>query len=337
MENNIESFTTEKQCEYKGEIYSVRDNGKIKRHPRKGKRQRKDDNIWTFGKKNEDNGYMYIGGHRIHIIVATAFYGGKDSKIFVVDHIDTNRCNNRVENLRWLTRLENALLNPDTIKRIKYLCDGDIQKFIHNPSCLRDLAETNKDLTWMRTVTPEEAANAYNNIMAMAQRPTTGFTQNKNKEISRNTEWIFEKHYQQNNTINNQEVSKALTPQTALQMNWKTPTEFPCCPASFKNHGLSEYFDNMIPGKIFSKNKWSAHEVIDKAYIENESIILVITKDRNVDALKPFGLIKILFSGEQFIHESVSTFFEKNGVRKRFIEIQGLKWDGEDSIDNYCN
>ncbi|MBQ5790819.1 MAG: HNH endonuclease, partial [Thermoguttaceae bacterium] len=34
---------------------------------------------------------------------ATAFYGAHDPTKFVVDHKDTNRCNNRVENLRWFT------------------------------------------------------------------------------------------------------------------------------------------------------------------------------------------------------------------------------------------
>ncbi|WP_294143305.1 HNH endonuclease signature motif containing protein [uncultured Sanguibacteroides sp.] len=37
---------------------------------------------------------------------------GSGHGIYVVDHIDTNRQNNRIENLRWLTKLENVLLNP---------------------------------------------------------------------------------------------------------------------------------------------------------------------------------------------------------------------------------
>lgn len=48
--------------------------------------------------------------------IATAFHGEPPSPQYVVDHIDTNCRNNRPENLRWLTRLENALMNPITRK-----------------------------------------------------------------------------------------------------------------------------------------------------------------------------------------------------------------------------
>ena len=108
---NVSDYTEEKVCKYKDEVYSVRDNGAVMRLSPEGKKTRPLDNVWTFGKKSVSNGYMTIGSHRVHIIVATAFYGAKDSKIYVVDHIDTNRCNNRTENLRWLTKLENILLN----------------------------------------------------------------------------------------------------------------------------------------------------------------------------------------------------------------------------------
>ena len=37
-----------------------------------------------------------------------------------IDHIDTNRCNNRKENLRWFTKLENALNNEITRNKIIY-------------------------------------------------------------------------------------------------------------------------------------------------------------------------------------------------------------------------
>ena len=83
-----DDFTEVKECDYKNEHYSVRDNGAIMRHPRDGKLKRKNDSIWTFGVKNNENGYMHIGSHRVHIIVATAFYGKRDSKIYIVDHID---------------------------------------------------------------------------------------------------------------------------------------------------------------------------------------------------------------------------------------------------------
>lgn len=73
----------------------------------------------------------------------------------VVDHIDTNRRNNRVENLRWITRLENILDNPITRKRIKLRC-GSIEAFLANPSILQE-NELPPDLRWMRTVTNAEA------------------------------------------------------------------------------------------------------------------------------------------------------------------------------------
>ena len=113
-EINVNDCQREVDCIYDDERYSVRDNGAVMRHPRAGKRPRPTDNQWTFGKPNSQNSYMYITQVRIHRIVATAFHGEPPTREHVVDHIDTNRRNNRPENLRWLTRLENALLNPIT-------------------------------------------------------------------------------------------------------------------------------------------------------------------------------------------------------------------------------
>lgn len=335
MRDLLNEFTLEKECEYKGELYSVRDNGAVKRHSREGKKLRKDDDIWTFGKKNDSNGYMNIGSHRVHIIVASAFYGVKDSTIYVVDHIDTNRCNNRVENLRWLTRLENALLNPDTRKRIAYLCGGDISKFIKNPACLRDSTNTNQDIAWMRTVSPEEARNAYNNVMNWASKPIAS-SKETIMEKSDKSEWIFKEHNNTSIAKENNNIKKAQSPETALQMNWRTPTEFPCCPSKFQNDGLKEYFNNLKEGYEFSKNKYTKHIVMDKALTKEDTELLVVSKDLSIDPVKPYGLVRVYCSGGQFIHESISTFFEENGVRKYFTEMQGLKWEGGDSIDNYC-
>ena len=161
----INDYKEVKECVYKDEHYSVRDNGAIFRHKREGKRLRLDDERWTFGFKNSKTGYMLLGDHRVHIIVATAFLGERDSKKFVVDHIDTNRCNNRVENLRGFTRLENALNNEITRSKIIFIC-GSIEAFIENPNILQErlISVGKPSLEWMRTVTPEEAKNAYENV-----------------------------------------------------------------------------------------------------------------------------------------------------------------------------
>lgn len=64
----LNDYTEIKECSYKGEHYSVRDNGAVLRHAREGKRIRKDDNTWTFGKpmrildiwKLGQNGYIEL-------------------------------------------------------------------------------------------------------------------------------------------------------------------------------------------------------------------------------------------------------------------------------------
>lgn len=57
------------------------------------------------------------GTYKVHILVAKAFIPNIDNKPFI-DHIDTNRTNNVITNLRWVTHLENQN-NPITLKRLR--------------------------------------------------------------------------------------------------------------------------------------------------------------------------------------------------------------------------
>lgn len=183
-----QEYSREVECEYKGERYRVRDNGAILRLPREGKPKRPKDNIWTFGEKI-DRGYAKFCSESVHRIVAVAFLGEPPTKQHVVDHMDTNRQNNRPENLRWLTKLENILLNPITKAKIEYLC-GSVESFLADPSQLRGHESDDSNFTWMRAVSTEEARNTLVNWERLLDKPRP---ENKTK-TNAIEEWIFQQN-----------------------------------------------------------------------------------------------------------------------------------------------
>lgn len=188
MDNLIKTYSGIHECHYKNEHYSVRDNGTVLRHPHNKRRTRPTDNKWTFGKVNPKTGYLEIASVRVHRIVATAFHGEPPSNQHVVDHIDTNRQNNRPENLRWITRLENVLYNPITVRRIETACNCGIEEFLDNPEKYRHLlGNTPPDISWMRGVNKIEAETCRENLTKWAK---------SDKPISGNSlgDWIFRRH-----------------------------------------------------------------------------------------------------------------------------------------------
>lgn len=292
MDTN-KDFTQTKECIYKNECYSVRDNGAVFRHIRENKAKRKLDAIWTFGILNKQSGYLLIGGERVHRIVALAFLGAPPTKEHVVDHIDTNKQNNRPENLRYLTKLENALLNPFTREKIIYHC-GSIEAFLQNPKTLRDKAIP-PNQQWMRAVSKEEAQNCLKNLEYLfLKRPKY---QGKTQEDSQTKgigEWIYHKIDFTYNTESRQDFTslnsllsqdsissldlynaydtKALAPESAKQRAWRTPSSFPLCPTTLSNTPLEDYAKALEKDKIFSQNEYGSSVIIESALTQGDKM-----------------------------------------------------------------
>lgn len=337
-----------KECSYKGEQYSVRDNGAVLRHAREGKRIRKDDDTWTFGKPNGNTGYMEIGSERVHRIVAFAFLGEPPTSQHIVDHIDTNRRNNRPQNLRWLTKLENALNNPITRKKIEYLC-GSVEAFVNDPSIIQEFVNDNPNYEWMRTVTREEAKVSYERLCAWAK------TRNKENASDgtigewiytperRNMRFTFERERHRIDVAPEQidkvmsidshidRLFESLTP-NAMQRNWSTPTEFPLCPSEIGDKPLVTYLNNLKKGTVVTKNHHATHFINDFALCNDSRLVISTHAD---DGIKKFSMITITFEDGKYVHEG-TTFFEERGVQKALALAQELGWNGGDGIDDYC-
>ncbi|WP_227287907.1 HNH endonuclease signature motif containing protein [Boseongicola sp. H5] len=321
---DVENFKSEAVCTYRGESYRVRDNGAIFRCARPKQRKRPLDEIWTFGTPSKSDGYMAISGHKLHRIVATAFHGEQPSKKHVVDHIDTNRRNNRPDNLRWVTRLENILLNPITAKRVEYLY-GSIEEFLADPRSPKNGKPT-ADFEWMRNVTPAEAEYSRERMLAWAAsgRPSGSGTLG---------DWIFGRGDLPDEEPRPELVaSKTLG---AVQRNWQVPAEFPLCPDTRHAAPLATYFARLQKGAVAVISPWGETRVGEVAMSE-EGTVLFLLGEHGKDAIKPWSISQITFEDGQFVHESQGTFFMRDGAEKAFALTQGLPWEGGDTFDDYC-
>ncbi len=331
MEYLLETYNGILECHYKNEHYSVRDNGAVLRHAPNNKRTRPTDNKWTLGKPNKKTGYMEIASVRVHRIVATAFHGVPPTKQHVVDHTDTNRKNNRPENLRWVTKLENVLLNPITAKRIALVC-GSVEAFLSDPSKYRDrFPEPN--IQWMCTVSSQEAQTSLERMYAWAnsdKRPSGGSLD----------DWIFNRDtFQDKQVATIPEVPDKIMAKTpnAAQRNWRTPSEFPCCPQEDSDEPIAAYARSLKTGSVFCRNELYSSLVSKNAISKDRQSLYIISESpENEKAIKPWALAMITYEDGLFVHTSIQSFFSQEGAEKQYCLAQGLEWSGGDSIDDYC-
>ena len=62
----------------------------------------------------------------------------------------------------------------------------------------------------------------------------------------------------------------------------------------------------------------------------------LILGEHGEGAIKPWSLAQVTFEDDNFVHESLGTFFTHEGADKEFTLAQGLPWEGGDTFDDYC-
>lgn len=341
---SINAFEREVCCTFRGEDYLVRDNGAVLRRARSGKRPRPLDETWTFGTACKSTGYMAVAGAKVHRIVATAFHGDTPSKGHVVDHADTNRRNNRPENLRWITRLENVLLNPITAKRIAHLY-GSIEAFLEDPRNPKNGTVT-PDFEWMRAVTPDEGRRSLERMTAWAECEGIRLSDEPTERRSRLGEWIFGRELAaaaaaaEAELLPREPASNLVASHTdgAWQRFWRVPASFPLCPTPSTPDALCAYADRLVLGAVAVSSAFG-ETVVDQVAIDRDRSAIYLLGSHGEGAIKPWSVARIMLEdvgGHKIIHESHRTFFAREGAEQTFTEIQGFEWKGEDSIDNYC-
>ena len=317
---DINNFEQEKECFYQGEKYCVRDNGAVLRYPKDTNKPRPLDNKWTFGKIG-NHGYLYIASKGIHRIVATAFHGENLSKDYIVDHIDTNKQNNRPENLRWLTKEDNILKNPNTIDKLQYITGYSIEELKENNwEKLHQCTSNKQDTTWMRPTTKEEAKNfhkrqeqwlnkkieldeegqkLYNQLLKICELQEAG-----RKRNNKMGEWVFEPFEEEDEVTTEESIeiyyNKSLTP-NAYQ-DWRIPTEFPCCPDIITENPIEKYYQNLKKNKLFSKNQYYTSHVIKADFNKKNNCILVEVTSLNKDKTNYYSLFEIHYKYNYYIH-----------------------------------
>lgn len=123
-------------------MYKVSENGDVI-HVKKGKLLKQFINGSYYSVNLYKNKKMVK--KKIHVLVAEAFIPNPNN-LPIPDHIDNNRLNNKVSNLRWYTRSDNSLSYHKNFKPKRAIIQYDLKyNKISKWDCLNDILEHNKN------------------------------------------------------------------------------------------------------------------------------------------------------------------------------------------------
>lgn len=308
----LDDFKEEVECFFKGEKYSVRDNGAVFRHAHEGKKPRKYDNVWTFGNWNASSGCLEIASVRVHVIVATAFHGAKQGSEYVVEHIDKDKTNNRSDNLQWISRLEIALDNPFVRDRIVECC-GSIADFLKDPSTLKE-EYLSSNLMWLRTVRDAGSKVSKRRLQMWTESDENELDNNRELKIGKSqklskvrllTENDFfeaDESQQKNRSIGQDgflshnsrfldieipgcgKIILSLTKGAAQEIVYfdEKPSEYPCTPIDYGENPLKTYAGNLSKNSVFWRHNDGKREYCVSKFgfsREEDSLFVMISSN----------------------------------------------------------
>jgi len=95
------------------------------------------------------------------------------------------------------------------------------------------------------------------------------------------------------------------------------------------------YYDRLRVEEIAVVTPYGETRVGDIAWSPDGNAILILG-DHGKDAIKPWSLAKVTYEDRRFVHESLGTFFQRDGAEKNFVIAQGLPWEGGDVFDDFA-
>src|SRR5690606_11209126 len=176
-----------------------------------------------------------------------------------------------------------------------------VEEFLADPSKFRDRFQE-PNYQWMCTVSKEEAQTSLERMLAWAKSEKLPYGGTLG-------EWIFSRpslRTQFSEIFGQVEIMKPFTVETipnmpdtikaktlnAAQRNWRTSSEFPCCPQQHEEYPLIEYLKNLKIKSIFCQNDTYSSFVSKVALSEDNQSLFVISEMAEEDAIKPWALAK---------------------------------------------
>lgn len=137
-----------------------------------------------------------------------------------------------------------------------------------------------------------------------------------------------------NNEEENLDYIKSLTV-GAAQRNWRTPTEFPCCPIKISDTPLKDYFMNLQIGKIFCKHQYGQSKIIKFDLSKDQNFIIIQCLDAE-NSIKGLYIVKVTFEDNLFVHTTYASCFTDEGAEKYYTLALGEEWTGDATFDDFC-